>query len=209
MWLSTTRTRIPTVLPPGKWWTCLPTHWPRASNPLPLPLLRPQRLRPKTRLPPPPESRGQFSPRRNKNRTQRLAFREPDRELAKDAGLSVLFQPVIRGRVACLQLLQLVADALSLQAKARNFLAALSPVDQSPLRLFQQSLVVRTDGGVNRKLFHDFTLTFLRTFTVPICRALSVEGGVHVSGHSSKSLYLIELATRHAFLQSRSSTQES
>jgi len=34
------------------------------------------------------------------------------------------------------------------------------------LRLFQQSLVVRTDGGVNRKLFHDFTLTFSGSFPV-------------------------------------------
>jgi hypothetical protein len=37
---------------------------------------------------------------------------------------------------------------------------------------------------------------------------LSDEGGVHVSGHSSKSRYLIELATSNTFSQLRSSTQE-
>src|SRR5579859_5851363 len=95
-----------------------------------------------------------------------------------------------------------------MQPKPRNFLVPLSPVDQSPLRLLQQFLVVRTDGGVNRKLFHDFTLTFSGRSPVHACCLLSAEGGVHVSGQSPKSRYLMELPTIDAFSCPRSSTQE-
>src|SRR6266702_1699732 len=102
-------------------------RWPLASKPWLRPLPPRHRPRPRIALPPPPESGWQFSPRRNKNRAWRFVFRQSNRELTKDAGLSVLFQPVIRSRIFRLQFLQFVADALPLQPKVRYFLAPLSP----------------------------------------------------------------------------------
>src|SRR5258708_2784317 len=150
MSLSTIRTEIPMGRPQKKWWICSPKLWPRAWNPSPRPLLPWQRRPlPKIHPPPQPESRGKFSPRRNEHRSWWIDFLPTNRELAKDAGLSMLLQPVIRRRVHRLQFLQFVADALSLQPESRRFLAAFSPSHQASLRLFQKSLVVRTDGGVN------------------------------------------------------------
>src|SRR5258708_4049884 len=167
MSLSTIRTEIPMGRPQKKWWICSPKLWPRVWNPSPRPLPpRQPRPLPKIHPPPQPESRGKFSSRRNEHRSWWIDFLQTNRELAKDAGLSMLLQPVIRRRIHGLQLLQFVADALSLQSESRHFLAALSPCNQGSLRLLQKSLVVRTDGGVKGKFIHFFPLIFFRSSRV-------------------------------------------